>query len=170
MKKTTIILLLCLSFGFSYAQEDPNDFNLTKVGQDVPEFSFTTLDGKSASITDFKGKTVLINFFATWCGPCMKELPEVQKHIWEGLEDEGIVVLTFGRGHDAEELKTWNEKKGFTFPMSPDKENSIFEIFFTKYIPRNVVVSKEGKIILQEFGYTAEGFQHLLETLKKDLL
>ncbi len=169
MKKLTTILLLCLAFSFAYAEEDPNDFNLKKRGDDVPEFSFTTLDGKTASINDFEGKTILINFFATWCGPCMKELPELQKQIWETIQDDDFVVLTFGRGHSAEELEKWNEKKGFTFPISPDKDKSIYELFFTKYIPRNVVVGKNGKIILQEFGFTEEGFQHMIDTIKEDL-
>lgn len=169
MKKLTTILLLCLAFSFAYAEEDPNDFNVKQIGDNVPEFSFTTLDGKTASISDFEGKTILINFFATWCGPCMKELPILQKQIWEGIDDEGLIVLTFGRGHSAEELKKWNQKKGFTFPISPDMDKSIYELFFTKYIPRNVVVSKDGKIILQEFGFSEESFQHMIDTIKKDL-
>ncbi len=169
MKKQFVILLLSLAICYSCAEENPNDYNITKVGQNVPEFSFTTLDGNSASIADFKGQTVLINFFATWCGPCMKELPEVQKQIWEQLKDEGVVVLTFGRGHSAEDLEKWNQKRGFTFPISPDEDKSIYSLFFSKYIPRNVVVNKEGKIILQEFGFSEKGFQHLIETIKKDL-
>jgi len=93
MKKITTILLLCLAFSFAYAEEDPNDFNLKKLGDNVPEFSFTTLDGNTASISDYEGKTILINFFATWCGPCMKELPELQKQIWENIKDEDFVVM-----------------------------------------------------------------------------
>lgn len=170
MKKITTILLLCLAFSFAYAEEeDPNDFNLKKIGDNVPEFSFTTLDGKTASINDFEGKTILINFFATWCPPCMKELPELQKQIWEDMKSDDLVVLTFGRGHSAEELKKWNTKKGFTFPICPDKDKSIYELFFTKYIPRNVIIGKEGKIIFQESNYSEEGFKHLIETIKEDL-
>ena len=169
MRKLIITLVLALAFVFSCAEEDPNDFNLKKLGDDVPAFSFTTLDGETASIKDCEGKTILINFFAKWCGPCMKELPELQSQIWEKLKDKELVVLTFGRGHSAEELKKWNQKKGFTFPISPDEDKSIYELFFTKYIPRNIVISKEGKIILQEFGYSEKGFKHMIEVIKKDL-
>ncbi len=169
MKKITPILLLCLAFSFAHAEEDPNDFNLKKIGDIMPEFSFTTLDGKTASISDFEGKTILINFFATWCGPCMKELPELQKQIWENIKNENLVVLTLGRGHSAEDLEKWNQKKGFTFSISPDKDKSIYELFFTRYIPRNVVVGKNGKIILQEFGFSEKKLQHMIEVIKKDL-
>jgi len=116
MKKITIILLLSFVFCYSCSDEDPNNFNLTKIGQDVPEFSFTTLDGNSASINDLKGKIVLINFFANWCSPCMKALPEVQKQIWEKFKDKEVVVLAFGRGYSTKKMES---KKGFYFRYLP---------------------------------------------------
>ena len=169
MKKITPILLLYLVFSFACAEENPNDFNLTEVGQEVPNFTFTTLNGETTSINDLKGKIILINFFANWCSPCMKALPEVQKQIWEKFKDREVVVLAFGRGYSTKELKKWNQKKGFTFAICPDKDKSIYGLFFTKYIPRNVLINKEGKIILQQFGFSKKGLQQLIETIEKDL-
>lgn len=65
MKKFILLIILCVLGLFSFAQ-NPNDFNQNKVGDKAPDFKFTTLDGKSAMLSDFKGKAVLLNFFATW--------------------------------------------------------------------------------------------------------
>jgi thiol-disulfide isomerase/thioredoxin len=69
---------------------------LTKVGQRVPDFTVTTLDGKLLKMSDLKGKVVLLDFFAIWCGPCMKEMPKVESEIRQGLKNEKLVVLAIG--------------------------------------------------------------------------
>ena len=109
MKKTIITFLLAFVFCNLYS-EDPNDFNLTKVGQDIPEFSFTTLEGHSASISDYKGQTVLINFFATWCGPCRNELPHLQKEVYDKYKNNNdFVLLILGREHNWEEVNKFKK-------------------------------------------------------------
>ena len=148
--------------------EDPNSFNLTKVGQTVPDFSFTSTDGKTYQMSDLKGKTVLLNFFATWCGPCMKEMPHLEAEIWKEFKDRDFVVLALGREHSMEEIKKFNDKKGFTFPIGPDPERKTYSKFFTKYIPRNVLVNKKGEIIYQEQGYTEEEFKELIKLIDEE--
>lgn len=165
----SLALFISLSVSvLSQEQEDPKSFDITEIGQQVPEFSFTTLEGKTINIMDLKGKTVLINFFATWCPPCMKEMPELQKKVWNQFKDREFYMVSLGRGHDAEVLKKFQAKKGFTFPIAPDKDKSIYELFFSKYIPRNVLINAEGEIILQEFGYTEEDFAHIISLIDKE--
>ena len=167
----TLLLIATISFSAKAQEkekEDPTAFDVTKIGQKVPEFTFTTLDGKTINIRDLEGKTVLINFFATWCGPCMKEMPQLEKQIWPEFNDKDFYMICLGRGHDAEELKKFQTKKGFSFPIAPDKDKSIYEKFFTRYIPRNVLVNAKGEIIFQEFGYTEESFAHLIDLIRKE--
>ncbi len=99
----------------------------------------------------------------------MKEFPELQKQVYDKFDKNKLMVLTIGRGHDAKALKEWNAKKGYTIPVCPDKDKSIYELYFTRYIPRTVLINKEGKIILQEVGYDKKSFQHLIEMIKKEI-
>ena len=164
-----LILIMGLSMSATAQNENPDDFNLVKLGDVVPNFDIKTIDGNRFNIEDYRGKTVLLNFFATWCPPCVKELPELEKQIWLEFKDKDFTVLVIGRGHNKKEVKQYRNKKNYSFPMAPDKDKAIYEKFFTKYIPRNVVINKEGKIIYLEHGYTEEEFGKLIKLIEEEL-
>lgn len=155
-------------FSQEKAAPDFESFDITKVGQDVPDFSFTTIDGKTYQMSELKGKTVLIVFFATWCAPCMKELPQIEIEIWEKFKSPDFMLIALGREHSMEEMIKFNTKKGFTFPIAPDPKRKIYSQFFSYYIPRNVLVNKEGKIIFQKQGYRDEDAKKLIELITKE--
>lgn len=143
---------------------------LTKVGQTVPEFSFITLNNDTININDFKGKVVFMNFFATSCPICMKELPYIENKIWAKHEDnESFELIVFGREHVADEMITFKEKNSYTFNIVPDPGRKIYSLFAEKYIPRNIVLDREGNIIYQVTGFTDEEFIKLKEVLEIEL-
>ena len=170
-KLFAVLLISVLTIG-AYSQEkeqeDPKSFDLTKIGQKVPEFSFTTIDGKTINIKDLEGKTVLINFFATWCPPCRAEMPQLEAQVWPKFKDRDFYMVSLGRDHDMETMVKFQKKTGFTFPIAPDKGKKIYSLFFEKYIPRNVLINTKGEIILQEFGYTEEEFAKLVELIDSE--
>src|SRR5512138_2151457 len=73
-----------------------DDSTLTKVGDKSPVASVRTIDGKDIKL---EGQVVVLNFFATWCGPCMSEMPHLQQKLWEPLEKKGLVLVAVGREH-----------------------------------------------------------------------
>lgn len=149
-------------------KEDPGSFNLTKVGQAVPDFTVTAVDGKTYQMSKLKGKTVLLIFFSNTCPGCLKELKEVEATIWPEFKSRNIVFLAMGRKNTTEEVNKFKEKHGFTMPMAPDPEKKIYNLFFTKYIPRNVLINKEGKIIYQKQGYEIEDAQILTSLIEQE--
>jgi peroxiredoxin len=169
MKKVLLLLLaVFITLSNSTAQDDPS--TLTKVGDKVPIFTCKTIAGKTVDISKLQGKILMINFFATWCGPCMLELPVLQKNIWDKYKNRSdFELIILGREHNEEEVSKFVKTKGFTMPFAPDLERKIFSLFATQSIPRNVIVGKDGKIIFQSIGFTPEEFKEIEVLLAEKL-
>ena len=106
------------------------------------------------SSTEVKGEVVLVSLFATWCGPCQLELDEIEKTLWAEYKDnKDFVLLVIGREHTDEQLKAYNERKKFTFPLYPDPKREVFSLFAEKSIPRAYLFNKEGEAVYTSLGY-----------------
>lgn len=168
MKKIFLMTLLTLLVLGVKAQDSNED--IVKVGEKMPAFSIVSDNGTKVSSADFKGKVVLINFFATWCPPCQKELASVQQTLWPKYKNNSkFVMLVIGREHSDKELATYNEKKGFTFPLYPDKNRAIFGAFAKSLIPRSYLIGKDGKVLYAGKGYTDKEFVGLMEKIEAAL-
>jgi peroxiredoxin len=168
--KKAIYLLLAAVFTVSVlsAQDDPS--TLTKVGDKAPLFTCKTIDGKTIDISKLQGKIVMINFFATWCGPCNLELPVMQKNIWDKYKNRNdFELIILGREHSEAEVSKFVKGKSFTMPFAPDPERKIFSMFATQSIPRNIIIGKDGKIIFQSIGFTPEEFKEIENLLAENL-
>jgi peroxiredoxin len=145
-----------------------DDAALTKVGDMAPDLELTTLDGTKLRWAELKNKVVLINLFATWCGPCVAELPRLQKEIWESYRDQGLVVLAIGREESADDLIAFQRKHELTFSIVADPERKLYSAFAKQSIPRNYLI-REGKITYQSMGYSTPEFDRLLKAVELEL-
>ena len=168
MKK--IFLLLFLAFSINTFAQTSDEGSYTKVGDTAPTFTFEIEKGKTVDLADFKGKLILINLFATWCPPCNTELPLVQKQIWDKHKnDKNFQFFVFGREEGWDKLIPYKTKRGFTFPILPDVNRSIFSKFAKQSIPRNILIDQNGKIIYQSIGYEEKEFQRLVKLIDDKL-
>lgn len=169
MKNITVTLsLLIISGSITVAQNDNS--TLIKVGSKAPAFVCKTIDGKTFDTNQSKGKIIMVNFFAIWCGPCNTELPILQKNIWEKYKyrsDFALIIL--GREHNEQEVKAFVQNKRFTMPFAPDPDRKIFNLYATQNIPRNIIIGKDGNILYQSTGYIEEEFNKLEMILAKEL-
>jgi len=142
------------------AQSDTT--TLVKTGEKAPLFTCKTIDGKTIDINRLKGKIIMINFFATWCGPCNLELPVLQKNIWDRYKNNpDFELVIIGREHNETEVKNFVKSKSFTMPFAADPERKIYGLYATQFIPRNVIIGKDGRIIFQNMGYSEEDFKKI---------
>lgn len=115
-----------------------------KEGVAAPDFTGELMDGTSITLSELQGKPVIINFWATWCGPCVKEMPA-----FERLKDDfgdKIGIIAVNCGDDAGTVKDFVEENGYTFPVVLDEEYSISMLYPTNSIPYTVVVDAEGRV------------------------
>ena len=169
MKKEIVLLITCFAvITITSAQSDTT--TITRVGDRAPAFTCRTIDGKTIDISKLQGKIVMINFFATWCGPCLQELPVLQKNIWDKYKtNDNFQLIILGRQHTEAEVRKFVDSRKFTMPFAPDPERKIYSLYATQFIPRNVIIGKDGRIISQSMGYTPEEFKKIEDLLTEQL-
>ena len=169
MKKEILLLITCFALiTITSAQSDTT--TITRVGDRAPAFTCRTIDGKTIDISKLQGKIVMINFFATWCGPCLQELPVLQKNIWDKYKtNDNFQLIILGRQHTEAEVRKFVDSRKFTMPFAPDPERKIYSLYATQFIPRNVIIGKDGRIIFQSMGYTPEEFKKIEDLLTEQL-
>ncbi len=165
--KICLFSLLLFAGSVIYGQAPTNDKAiLLAKNQLVPSFKFELSKGKSVSFNDYKGKIILINFFATWCAPCRKELPLIQEQIWNRHKNNSrFAMLTFGREHSWDEVLKFGKDQNFTFPILPDPKRKVYGLFASESIPRSFLVDGNGKIIYSSLGFDEAHFKELTELI-----
>lgn len=158
------------------AESDPLDeaaqaaaATLVRAGDAAPDFTVSLFDGGSVRLSDLRGKTVLVNFWAIWCPPCREELTRVQAELIDRFEGRDFVFLPVSRGETRETVARFREQTGYRFPMGLDPEQTIYKMYATNFIPRNFLVGPDGRVIVATTGYKPEEFDALVETIRKTL-
>lgn len=148
---------------------DPAEYDNVAAGDSAPDFTLPMYGGGEVTLSALRGKVVLLNFWATWCPPCMQELSVVQKEIIDRFAGEEFVFLPVSRGDSEEEIAATREKRGFAFPMAMDRDQQVFGLYAKKGIPHNYLIDREGRIVKIELGYEPEAFAALAEEIDKTI-
>ena len=130
------------------------------------EFKLISGSGEVLNGDDLKGKTVFINLWATWCPPCIAEMPDIN-NLYNELASDDIVFLMVSLDDDFEKAKRFIAKKEFEFKIYQFHSN-IPEVYFSKVIPTTFVLSPDGKIVVRKQGmakYTGKSFKNFLKSL-----
>ncbi|MFF5398481.1 TlpA disulfide reductase family protein [Peribacillus butanolivorans] len=117
-----------------------------KIGAAAPDFSLKTLDGKQVNLSDYKGKKVMLNFWATWCPPCKKEMPDMQKYSQQAGDDVVILAVNIDPEND---VQAFVEDNGITFTIPLDSQsakNPVNERYKILSIPTTYFIDSKGII------------------------
>jgi thiol-disulfide isomerase/thioredoxin len=141
----------------------------TDIGSTMPEYSATGLDGSKFDLATKRNKVVLLNLWATWCGPCRYEIPELQslhaKFEPKGFEVIGVSVDESG----VEPVKQFVDEFKMTYPVVLDPEGKLAGIFGTSVLPTTVLLDRNGKIVWKRYGQIMPGDKELEQAIAKVL-
>jgi peroxiredoxin len=117
----------------------------TAIGDFAPAISVEKLDGTRASLEDYKGKAIMLNVWATWCGPCRNELPAIQA-AYEQYRDKGVEFLGVNMQEDKNTVSRFVEQYKLTYPILLDQSGSVAKAYRVSGVPTTYFIDKEGII------------------------
>ncbi|PGX02752.1 MULTISPECIES: redoxin domain-containing protein [Bacillus] len=167
-KLTVIVVLLCLAGYAAYEQFGKKEQavqekqekseavmkemiarNGIEIGKVAPDFELTKLDGTNVKLSDLKGKKVILNFWATWCGPCQQEMPDMEAFYKEHKENVEILAINYTpseKGGGEEKVSNFATEKGITFPILLDKNIDVTTAYKVITIPTSYFIDTKGVI------------------------
>ncbi|HEV7240003.1 MAG TPA: TlpA disulfide reductase family protein [Thermoanaerobaculia bacterium] len=184
MKKIALVLVLVVavtackrektSDGFGYGKSDQKTTTAatatgTEVGALMPEYTAANLDGSKFDLAGKRGKVVLVNLWATWCGPCRYEIPELQR-IHDAYTARGFEVV--GVSVDEGEVATvqaFVEEQKMRYPVAHDPQGTLANVLQTSVLPTSILIDRNGKIVWKKVGAIFEKDEELKSAIEKAL-
>lgn len=175
MKKLALLLLLavvaagCKPAEKAVAGKKSAAPTGTEVGMVLPDYSAMNIDGSKFDVAGRRGKVVLLNVWATWCGPCRFEIPELQRihdaYAARGFEVVGVSVDESG----VEPVKQFVDEQKMRYPVALDPQGKLATILQTSVLPTSVLLDREGKIVWKKYGAIFEKDAELDAAIRKAL-
>ena len=145
---------------------------IVRVGDIAPEMEMELTDGQKVKLSDLRGKVVMLQFTASWCGVCRKEMPFIESDIWQKHKaNPNFALYGIDRDEPVETVKAFAEKSGVTYPLALDPGADHFAKYADRKagITRNVLIDKEGKIVMLTRLYNEEEFATLCKKIDEML-
>jgi len=176
-----IIIILTVAVLFGCKGKENNSGNKTpensmpdvteeekaEIGYTAPDFSVALVSGKTVKLSDFRGKVVFINFWASWCGPCVNEMPDIQK-LSDAFPDD-LVVLAINCSEKKDKVEKFISDNGYTFNVGLDEDGAIQDKYPTMGIPYTLIIDAKGIISTTHLGASGDMFS-VYEADVKDAL
>ena len=141
---------------------------LVKVGDMAPDFTLMGTDGTEFTLSSQRGKVVMLQFTASWCGICRSEMPHIESRIWQPHKnDTDFVLMGVDREEPRETVIEYTEKLGTTYPMLLDDKGDVFAQYALRKsgITRNILIDRDGRIVKLTRRFVEEEFEDLVATI-----
>lgn len=181
MKKQLLMALLMLFTITASAQKSENSKSVKTPdengyivfeGEECPDFKIKMTDGREIQLSSLRGKVVMLQFTASWCGVCRKEMPFIESDIWQKHKDNpDFMLIAIDRDEPLETVLKFAETTKITYPIGLDPGADIFAKFAIRDagITRNVLIDREGKIIKRTRLFNQEEFASLVKAIDNEL-
>lgn len=151
-----------------FAQENDRGY-IVEVGQMAPDFTVTKTDGTTFKLSEHRGRVVMLQFTASWCGVCRKEMPHIEREIWLPLKDNDFILIGLDRDEPMDIVIDFARKMKITYPLAPDPGAGVFSLYALKEagVTRNVIIDRQGKIAFLTRLYEEKEFNAMKEFINK---
>ncbi len=158
-------ILFCLTVNTVVVADDQSRsiYELEKKST-APDFTLRDVEGKTHKLSDYRGKVVMINFWATWCPPCRYELPSMQR-AYEKLKRSDVEFLAINLGEDADTIFTFTADYPVTFPLLMDLDSSVSNMYPVIGLPTTYFVNPEGQLVYRAIGSREWDEKQMLEKI-----
>ncbi len=153
--RVTVLVIIALALGGALISAFMNDDTPVRVGEPAPDFRLDNVEGDSVRLSDFEGQGVFINFWATWCGPCREEMPDIQAQ-YEVFKDQGVEVLAVNIAESELAASRFAERLNLTFPILLDHDRTVTKQFEVGDIPSSFFIGPEGNVVDKHTGILTE--------------
>jgi peroxiredoxin len=134
----------------------------------APDFTLRTMGGPNLRLQEQRGHVVMVNFWATWCGPCRQEMPQLNK-LYEKYRDSGFVLLGVNVDDDTRNAAEVASKLGLKFPVLLDTDKVVSHLYDLRTMPSTVLIDRDGKVRYVHPGYV-QGYEQVYEQQVRELL
>ena len=157
---------LMISANLNAAEPDARGF-VVRVGDVAPVSEYKLIDGRTLTKSDLAGKVVVLQFTASWCSVCRKEMPHLEKQVWQRFKDRDFVLIGVDRDEAPGVVKKFAKDMGVSYPMALDPGAEIFAKFASKEsgVTRNVLIDRQGKINFLTRLFDEKEFQEMIERI-----
>lgn len=146
MTRGIILALLAVAIGYTiYASVTKDKVDVLQRGMDAPDFEVVDLEGNIHRLSDYKGQGVVLNFWGTWCEPCKREFPAIERQ-YKAFEEQGVHVLALNIAQSNLEVKNYVKNMGMTFPVAIDKTKSVMTAYNVTILPATILINSDGKV------------------------
>ena len=167
----TFIVLEILMISASFGQIADERGYIVSIGDSVPKFGLEFTDGTQTTMNDLRGNVVMLQFTASWCSVCRKEMPHIEKEIWRVYKNLGLVVIGIDRDEPVKTVRQFAKETQISYPLGLDPDADIFGLFSHKEsgVTRNVIINPEGKIVFLTRLFDPEEFEKMIQVIHSEL-
>ena len=141
---------------------------IVSIGDIAPNFAMEYTTGEKVTLSDLRGKVVVLQFTASWCSVCRKEMPHLEKDVWQQFKEKDLILIGIDRDEPIETVIQFQKEMGTTYPLAVDPGAKIFGLFADKNsgVTRNVVIDQKGKIVFLTRLFEKEEYNQMIEVIK----
>ncbi|MFQ6613558.1 MAG: TlpA disulfide reductase family protein [Fidelibacterota bacterium] len=166
MRNRQILIGIFLSLLLAQPKPDSRGY-IVRVGDPCPDVEIQLTDGTFIKTAELRGKVLMLQFTASWCSVCRKEMPHIEAEIWKPYRDHGLVLIGVDRDEPVDTVKAFAREMKITYPLGLDPGAEIFGLFADKEsgVTRNVIVDRKGIIVMLTRLYDEAEFQAMVKKI-----